>query len=65
MLVAVPNPTPSDDIEFAIQEALRSAETDRILGAKVTPYILARVKELTGIFSSYIYFIFQLLALLC
>jgi pseudouridine-5'-phosphate glycosidase len=48
MLVAVPNPSPSADIEAAIQEALKRAAADSILGAKITPYVLAMVKELTG-----------------
>jgi pseudouridine-5'-phosphate glycosidase len=48
MIVAVPNPAPSDDIEEAIQEALRSAAAEEVSGAQVTPYVLAMVKELTG-----------------
>lgn len=48
MIVAVPNPAPSQDIEEMIQEALRSAEAKQVTGAQVTPYVLAMVKELTG-----------------
>jgi pseudouridine-5'-phosphate glycosidase len=48
MIVAVPNPSPSDDIEEAIQKSLASAAADNVTGSKVTPYVLAMVKELTG-----------------
>ena len=48
MIVAVPNPAPSADIEGAIQEALLCAAKDDAKGAQVTPYVLAMVKELTG-----------------
>ena len=48
MIVAVPNPAPSADIEGAIQEALLCAAKDDVKGAQVTPYVLAMVKELTG-----------------
>jgi pseudouridylate synthase / pseudouridine kinase len=50
MLVGVPNPHPGDTlhIEEAIQQALASATGDGIYGNAVTPYVLARVKELTG-----------------
>jgi pseudouridylate synthase / pseudouridine kinase len=50
MLVGVPNPSPGDTlhIEEAIQQALIEAHADGIHGNTVTPYVLARVKELTG-----------------
>lgn len=49
MLVAVPNPQPGNTIhiENAIQQALSEASRDGIHGNAVTPYVLARVKELT------------------
>ena len=51
MVVAVPNPNPSGDIEEAIQVALRDATTDGIVGAKITPYVLSKVTDMTGITS--------------
>lgn len=49
MLVAVPNPSPADTaaIEEAINTALRDAANDHVTGAAVTPYVLARVEQLT------------------
>lgn len=55
MIVAVPNPSPSDDIEEAIQESLASAAANNVTGAKVTPYVLAMVKDLTGMLTLYYY----------
>jgi pseudouridine-5'-phosphate glycosidase len=52
ILVAVPIPTedelPSNEAEDAIERALAEAETQAITGKSVTPFLLARVSELTG-----------------
>ena len=51
MVVACPIPeqyaASGEMIEEAIQQALREADADGILGKAITPYILARVNELT------------------
>lgn len=49
MLVAVPNPSPADTatIESAIHQALEEADRQHVLGAAVTPFVLARVEQLT------------------
>ena len=49
VLVAVPNPSPAqgDKIQYAINFALNSAKQEGITGAKVTPYVLDRVQQLT------------------
>lgn len=47
-------PIPTQDaasgniIESAIQKALKEAEEKRIIGNAITPFMLERVKELTG-----------------
>jgi len=52
ILVAVPIPfedeLPASEAEEAIVRALAEAETQGITGKAVTPYLLARVSELTG-----------------
>lgn len=52
LLVTVPIPTehalPHDEIEEAIQKALEEADAKDIRGKEVTPFLLARVSELTG-----------------
>ncbi len=52
MLVTNPIPQeysmPKDVIDFAIEDALRDMEDLGIRGKKCTPFLLARVKELTG-----------------
>jgi pseudouridine-5'-phosphate glycosidase/pseudouridine kinase len=50
VLVAVPNPSPAngDKIQYAINFALTSAKNEGISGAKVTPYVLDKVQQLTG-----------------
>jgi pseudouridylate synthase / pseudouridine kinase len=50
MLVGVPNPNPGNTIhiENAIHQALQEADRDGIRGNAVTPYVLSRVKDLTG-----------------
>lgn len=52
LLVTVPIPAehalPHDQIEGAIQQALEEAETKNMRGKEVTPFLLARVSELTG-----------------
>jgi len=52
ILVAVPIPTedelPSSEAETAIGRALAEAEAQGITGKAVTPFLLARVSELTG-----------------
>lgn len=50
LLVAVPNPSPAngDKIQYAINFALTSAKNAGITGAKVTPYVLDKVQQLTG-----------------
>lgn len=50
ILVGVPNPNPGDTvhIESAIHQALKEADLNKILGSAVTPYVLSRVKDLTG-----------------
>lgn len=47
MLVAVPNPQPSPDIEAAIQEALQQAKAEGVEGSKITPYVLSKLEKLT------------------
>jgi len=50
VLVAVPNPSPAhgDKIQYAINFALAGAKNEGIAGAKVTPYVLDKVQQLTG-----------------
>ncbi len=52
MLVVVPIPeeaeVPRDQIERAIERALAEAEEQGIRGKEITPFLLARVAELTG-----------------
>lgn len=50
MVLAVPNPAPasSERVQRAILEALQTAEARGITGAKLTPFLLAAVNELTG-----------------
>jgi len=52
ILVAVPIPTedelPSSEAEDAIERALAEAEVHAVTGKAVTPFLLARVSELTG-----------------
>lgn len=51
ILVTVPVPAEDEilplDIESAIEQATREAETEGIAGAAVTPFVLARLAELT------------------
>ena len=52
--VVVANPIPveyeanQDVINNAIQQALREAEKNHVKGKEVTPFLLSKVKELTG-----------------
>lgn len=52
LIVANPIPEeyemPSESIHQAIEQALADAERDGIKGKESTPYLLAKVKELTG-----------------
>jgi pseudouridine-5'-phosphate glycosidase len=52
ILVVVPPPAevaiPAEDVEGAIQQALRDAEAQHITGSAMTPFLLPRVSELTG-----------------
>ncbi|CAN0468106.1 unnamed protein product [Discosporangium mesarthrocarpum] len=53
MLVAVPNRSPSEpggggEVEEAIQLALREVTEGGVKGRDVSPFVLARVNELTG-----------------
>lgn len=50
MVVGVPNPNPADSfvIQKAIEDALRSAESNNIHGFEVTPFVLASVEKLTS-----------------
>ncbi len=52
MLVGVPVPeeyaVANEDIEPAIQQALRLAEVGHIRGKALTPFLLQHVSELTG-----------------
>ena len=50
-LLAVPNPSPppdTDALEAAVSQALEEAEAQGVGGKDVTPFLLARVTELTG-----------------
>ena len=50
-LLAVPNPSPppdTDALEAAVTQALGEAEAQGVGGKDVTPFLLARVTELTG-----------------
>ena len=50
-LLAVPNPSPppdTDALEAAVTQALAEAEAQGVGGKDVTPFLLARVTELTG-----------------
>ena len=50
-LLAVPNPSPppdTDALEAAVTQALEEAEAQGVGGKDVTPFLLARVTELTG-----------------
>ena len=52
MLVAVPAPRefelPADQMEAAISQALAEAEAQGVRGKALTPFLLARISELTG-----------------
>jgi len=52
ILVVVPVPeehaSPYEKMEAVIQQALAEAKADGIMGNKMTPYLLAKVKELSG-----------------
>ena len=50
MIVAVPNPDPAESttIQAAIDTALHEAETLKISGSAITPYLLDRIEKLTG-----------------
>ena len=52
LLVVVPPPKKValgvSEMEFAVKEALRQAEIEEITGPQVTPFLLARVSQLTG-----------------
>ncbi|KAG5178723.1 pseudouridine-5'-phosphate glycosidase [Tribonema minus] len=49
MLVAVPNLAPGgEEIEAAVQTALREAHEQGITGREVTPFLLSRIHALTG-----------------
>jgi len=52
ILVVVPPPTeaalPREKVDAAIEQALREAEEQGIRGQASTPFLLARVSELTG-----------------
>ena len=52
ILVTVPVPLedamPADMVESAIQSALDDAESEGVRGRALTPYLLARIVELTG-----------------
>jgi pseudouridine-5'-phosphate glycosidase len=52
VLVTVPVPfeeaMPADAVELAIQSALAQAEREGVRGQAVTPYLLARIVQLTG-----------------
>lgn len=47
-LVAVPCPEPARDVEAAIARALEEARAKGVAGGDVTPFLLARVAELSG-----------------
>ena len=49
MIVAAPNPNPGDSVEIqnAIDKSLKEANEQNIHGSALTPFILARVQELT------------------
>jgi pseudouridine-5'-phosphate glycosidase len=52
--VVVANPVPpesamrKEDIDHIIEQALREADAQGVLGKAITPFLLARIKELTG-----------------
>jgi pseudouridine-5'-phosphate glycosidase/pseudouridine kinase len=50
MVVGVPNPDPasSEKINYAIKFALNSSQNEGIKGPEITPYILAKIEQLTG-----------------
>ena len=52
MVIANPIPEqyamPTASIDAAIEQALREADEQQILGKQATPFLLARVCELTG-----------------
>ncbi len=52
VLVAVPPPEedalPREAVTGAIEQALKEAEEGNILGQEITPFLLARVSQLTG-----------------
>ena len=59
MIVAAPNPNPGESvlIQSSIDQALQEAKEKNIYGASLTPFILARVQELTkGIIYCYYYY---------
>jgi pseudouridine-5'-phosphate glycosidase len=51
LLVTVPPPPevalPEDEVREAIDQALKEARQERVLGQGVTPFLLSRVSELT------------------
>lgn len=52
LLVVQPPPVemslPADQVEVWIQEAIEEAHQEKIIGAEVTPYLLARMSQLSG-----------------
>ena len=52
LLVTVPLPEehalPADEMHTAVDQALREAEAEQVRGPELTPFLLARVAELTG-----------------
>ncbi|CAI5527298.1 unnamed protein product [Closterium sp. Naga37s-1] len=52
MVIAVPVPSgqaaEAEEVERATQQALTEADTQCVKGAQVTPFVLKRIKELTG-----------------
>ncbi|MGZ3638734.1 MAG: pseudouridine-5'-phosphate glycosidase, partial [Ktedonobacterales bacterium] len=52
LLVTVPIPEehalPADTMNVAIDQALRQADAEHVRGPALTPFLLARVAELTG-----------------
>ncbi len=48
VVVPPPNPLPRQEVEQAIEQAVAEAKAQGIRGQAVTPFLLARVAELTG-----------------
>ena len=52
VLVVVPPPEedalPREKVTGAIEQALQEAEVGNVLGQEITPFLLARVSQLTG-----------------